>query len=127
MKREIAKLAAGNRTEAAESEIPKPLKHAQLPLSAGLRPTKEWQTDQRGQITKAEMPSLPPATTKQVTEGQPKQQPRDLTAFFDGHLSYIDTQETFVQRQLTIKDMKDYARRTYHSSFPADSITTVSN
>jgi hypothetical protein len=127
VKREIAKLTADNRTEAAEAEMPKPLKYAQLPLSAGLKPSKEWQTYQRSQITKAQMPSLALVSTERVAEEQPKRQPKGLTVLFDGHLSYIDTQGTFVQRQLTIKDMKDYVRRTYRSSLPADSITTVSN
>ena len=125
VKSEIAKLTTGDRPEAAQAEIPKPLKRAQLRLSAGLKPAKQRQTYQQSQITKAEMPSLPPAKTEYVVEERP--QPKDLTAFFEEHLSYANSQEMFVQRQLTIRDMKDYVKRTYRSSLPADLMTTVSN
>ena len=127
VKSEIAKLITSDRLEAAQAELPKPLKRARLPLSAGLKPAKERQTYQRSQITTAKMPSLPPAKTEHVVEELPKQQPKDLTPFFDGHLSYVNSQETFLQRQLTVGDMKDYVSRTYRGSLPAELMTTVSN
>jgi hypothetical protein len=126
-KTEIAKLTTGDRLAAAQTEMSKPLSRAQLPLSAGLKPVREWQTNQGSQITKAEIPSLPPAEAEHVVKERPKPQPKDLTAFFDGHLSYVNSQEMFVQRQLTISDMKDYVIRTYRSSVPSDLMTTVSN
>jgi len=126
-KTEIAKLTTGDRLAAAQTEMSKPLSRARLPLSAGLKPVREWQTNQGSQITKAEIPSLPPAETEHVVKERPKPQPKDLTAFFDGHLSYVNSQEMFVQRQLTISDMKDYVIRTYRSSVPSDLMTTVSN
>ena len=126
-KTEIAKLTTGDRLAAAQTEMSKPLSRARLPLSAGLKPVREWQTNQGSQITKAEIPSLPPAEAEHVVKERPKPQPKDLTAFFDGHLSYVNSQEMFVQRQLTISDMKDYVIRTYRSSVPSDLMTTVSN
>jgi hypothetical protein len=126
-KTEIAKLTTGDRLAAAQTEMSKPLSRARLPLSAGLKPVREWQTNQGSQITKAEIPSLPPAEAEHVVKERPKPQPKDLTAFFDGHLSYVNSQEMFVQRQLTISDMKDYVIRTYRSSLPSDLMTTVSN
>lgn len=127
VKGEIAKFTTDDRLEAAQAEIPKPLERAQLPLSAGQKPAKERLTYQQSQIPKAKMPSLLPAKTEHVVEERPKQQSKDLTAFLDGNLSSVNSQERFVQRQLTIRDMKDYVRRTYHVSFPADLMTTAFN
>ena len=127
VKTEVAKLTISDRLAAAQAEVSKPLMRAQSPLSAGFKPAKEQQTYPQTQITKVEMPSLPITKADHVVGGRPKQQPKDLTAFFDGHLSYVNSQEMFVQRQLTIRDMKDYVTRTYRNSLPSDLMKTVSN
>ena len=126
-KTDIAKLTTGDRLAAAQAEMSKPLMRAQLPLSAGFKPAKEQQTYPQTQITKVEMPSLPITKADHIVGERPKQQPKDLTAFFDGHLSYVNSQEMFVQRQLTIRDMEDYITRTYRNSLPSDLMKTVSN
>ena len=126
VKTEIAKLTS-DRLAAAQTEMSKRPKRAQLPLSAELKPAKEQQTYPQSQITKVEMPSLPITKADHVVGERPKQQLKDLTAFFDGHLSYVNSQEIFVQRQLTIRDMEDYVTRTYSNSLPSDLMKTVSN
>jgi hypothetical protein len=127
VKTEVAKLTTSDRLAAAQAEMSNPLMRVQLPPSAGFKPAKEQQTYPQSQIEKVEMPSLPITKADHVVGERPKQQPKDLTAFFDGHLSYVNSQAMFVQRQLTIRDMKDYVTRTYRNSLPSDAMKTVSN
>jgi hypothetical protein len=127
VKTEVAKLTTGDHLAAAQAEMSKPLMHAHSPLSTGFKPANEQQTYPQGQITKVEMPSLRITKADHVGGEPPNQQPKDLTAFFDGHLSYVNSQEMFVQRQLTIRDMEDYITRTYRNSLPSDLMKTVSN
>ena len=133
VKSEIAKFAADDRLEAAQAEIPKPLKLAQLPRSAGLKPTEERLTHQQRdlaanghlQIAQAEMPKV--QKQGNVAEEPPKQPLRDLTGFLNELSTSVNSGDVFVQRQLTNEDMKDYVQRSYRGSPPADLMTTTSN
>ena len=127
VKTEVAKLTSDDRLTAAQAEMSKPLKHAQLPLSAGLKPAREQQTYPQSQIAKVEISSLPVTKADHIVGEPPKQQQKDLAAFFDGRLSYVNSQEMFVQRQLTIRDMEDYITRTHLNSLPSNLMKTVSN
>jgi hypothetical protein len=124
VKSDIAKLASDDQLKAGQAEIPQPLRRAQLPPSVGIKPAKERLAYKQSRSPKAEVPSLPPP--ERVVEERPKQQPKDLTAFSEGHLISENSHE-MVQRQLTVRDMKDYVQRTYPSSLPADFMSTAFN
>jgi hypothetical protein len=106
VKSEIAKFAADDRPEAAQAEIPKPLKLAQ----PALKPTEERLTHQQRdlaakdhrQIAKAEIANVQKAVQHFAEENS------------------LNSKDVFVQRQLTIEDMKDYIGRNYRGSPPAE-------
>jgi hypothetical protein len=125
VKSDIAKLTTDDQLEAGQAEISQSLRRAQLPPSTRLNPAKERLAYKQSRSPKADVPSLPPP--ERVVEERPKQQPKDLTTFSEGHLISENSQEMFVQRQLTVRDMKDYVQRTYTSSVPADFMSTASN
>jgi hypothetical protein len=136
VKSEIAQFAADDRLEAAQAEIPKPLKLAQPPRSAGFKLAEERLTHQprdlaangHPQIAQAEMPKVQKQVEPvHVAEEPPKQPLRDLTGFLNGLSTSVNSGDVFVQRQLTNEDMKDYVQRSYRGSPPADLMTTTSN
>jgi hypothetical protein len=107
VKDEIAKFAADDRPEAAQAEIIKPLKLAQLPRSADFRPADERLTHRRDfaakdrhQIAQTEMPKARDAAPPEHFVEK----------------SNLDSTSVFVQRQLTIENLKDYVERTYGGS-----------
>jgi hypothetical protein len=112
VKGEIAKFATDDRPGVAHVEIPKSLKLAKLPRSAGLKPTEERLTHQQRdfaakdhrQIAQAEMPKVQNAV-----------QPAHFA-----EESSLNSTVVFVQRQLTIEDMKDYADKTYRGLPPVE-------
>jgi hypothetical protein len=125
----IAKFAADESPEAGQVETPKSLRLAQLPRSAGLKPTGGKPTHQQGdvaakdrdQISQIEIPKVwNPVDPKRVVEESPQQPIRDLAASINEPSGSSNWSHAFVQRQLTIEDMKDYAKRTYRGS-PLDS------
>jgi hypothetical protein len=132
-KTEIAKFAAA-RQEAARTEILKAVKLAQQ--SYRREPAKEHTTHQervsaskdRSKIAQAEMPKSPePVPIEHVVGKRSKQRLTDLTASLDRFSSSADSGILFVERRLTIEDLRDYAKRTYHPSQTADLIATASD
>jgi hypothetical protein len=117
VKSEIAKFSSDGRLEAAKAVAPQPNKLAKLPQSARPKPTEEQLTNRRTakdhiQIAQTETPTGPKRTTpEQVAQEPPKQQQREGTGFLDRLSSSVNSGNLFVQRQLTISDMKDYAHR----------------
>jgi hypothetical protein len=129
VKSEIAKFVANDQLEAVQAEIPKPLKVRQFPQLATLKPANERPTHRRKELAakeqlptaRTEVPKL--AEPEHFAEESPRQQPSDSTVFSNGLPSSINSQEVFIPRQLTIREMKDYVNRTYHGSPPPDLIT----
>ena len=117
VKSEIAKFSSDGRLEAAKAVAPQPNKLAKLPQSARLKPAEEQLTNRQTakdhiQIAQTETPTGPKRTTpEQVAQEPPKQQQREVTGFLDRLSSSVNSGNLFVQRQLTISDMKDYAHR----------------
>jgi hypothetical protein len=115
VKSEIAKFSSD--VEAAKAVAPQPNKLAQLPQSARLKPAEEQLTNRQTakdhmQIAQTEIPKGPKRNTpEQVAQEPPKQQQREVTVFLDRLSSSVNSGYLFVQRQLTISDMKDYAQR----------------
>ena len=72
------------------------------------------------------MPGPKRTKPEHVAEEPPKQRQGEVTALLDRLASSVNSGNLFVQRRLTIADMKDYAERTYHDSHIAESITTAS-
>ena len=117
VKSEIAKFSSDGQLEAAKVVAPQPNKPAKLPQSARLKPAEEHLTNRQTakdhmQIAQTETPTGPKRTTpEQVAQEPPKQQQREVTGFLDRLSSSVNSGNLFVQRQLTISDMKDYAHR----------------
>jgi hypothetical protein len=117
VKSEIAKFSSDGQLEAAKVVAPQPNKLAKLPQSARLKPAEEQLTNRQTakdhmQIAQTETPTGPKRTTpEQVAQEPPKQQQREVTRFLDRLSSSVNSGNLFVQRQLTISDMKDYAHR----------------
>ena len=117
VKSEIAKFSSDGQLEAAKVVAPQPNKPAKLPQSARLKPAEEQLTNRQTakdhlQIAQTETPTGPKRTTpEQVAQEPPKQQQREVTRFLDRLSSSVNSGNLFVQRQLTISDMKDYAHR----------------
>lgn len=103
VKTEIAKIAGNNELETVQAEMPKSSK-----------PTKPPKSPE-------------PPKVEAVIEEQPNQRPKDLTALLDELSNSVNSGDLFLQRRLTIDDMKDYARRTFHGSHTADLTTTASD
>jgi len=117
VKSEIAKFSSDGRLEAAKAAAPQPNKLAKLPQSARLKPTEEQLTNRQTakdhiQIAQTETPTGPKRIKpEQVAQEPPKQQQREVTGFLDRLSTSVNSGNLFVQRQLTISDMKDYAQR----------------
>jgi len=117
VKSEIAKFSSDGRLEAAKAAAPQPNKLAKLPQSARLKPTEEQLTNRQTakdhiQIAQTETPTGPKRVKpEQVAQEPPKQQQREVTGFLDRLSTSVNSGNLFVQRQLTISDMKDYAQR----------------
>lgn len=127
VKTEVAKLADEDRLGTAQAEMSKLVKLAQLQPDRPTHERRELATKDHLQIAQAEMPKLPkPANTEHVAQERPKQQQVDLLAFSALSRS-APSDEVSVQRRLTIRDMKDYVERTYHSSPTAKLVTATSN
>jgi hypothetical protein len=77
------------------------------------------------QIAQAEMPKVPkPSTLEHDADGPTKQQQRDLATFLDGLSGSVSSGDLSAQRQLSVGDMQDYAKRTYHRSTIAELLAT---
>ena len=135
VKSEIAKLNSDSRLETAKAAPSRPNQLAQLPRPAGPKPTEERLTSRQTvltakdhvQIAQTETPKVPKRTKPEhVADEPPKQRQAEVTALLDRLSSSVNSGNLFVQRRLTIADMKDYAERAYHGSHIAELITTAS-
>jgi hypothetical protein len=135
VKSEIAKLNSDGRLEAAKAAASQPDQLTQLPRSAGPTPTEARLTSRQTDLTaknhvQIAQTGMPKGTRRTkpepVAEESPKQRQAEVTALLDRLTSSVNSGNLFVQRRLTISDMKDYAERTYHGSDTAETITTAS-
>jgi hypothetical protein len=116
-KTEVAKLAAKDRQDAARTEIRKSVRLAQAGRSANL--ASEGQAIQRQRhsasnarvkVAQAETPNSPePVKVDHPADEQRKQRQTSSTAFVDAEGS-VSSGDLFFPRQLTIGDLKDYAK-----------------
>jgi len=133
VKSEIAKVHSDGRLETAKAAASQPNQLAQLPRSAGAKKATEERPASRQtvltpkdhvQIAQTETPKRP--KPEHVAEEPPKQRQGEVTALLDRLASSVNSGNLFVQRRLTIADMKDYAERAYPGSHIAEPITTAS-
>ena len=102
VKSEVARLSAEDGLSTAQAKMPK-----------SSHPTKP--------------PKVPESPKLEVVKAEPlEHQLRARTAFLDALSSSLNAGNLPVQRQLTIADMKDYAKRTYQSSHTANSTIAAS-
>jgi hypothetical protein len=82
----------------------------------------------RLKAAQAETPRFPQALKLEhvVDERRPQQLPAP-TEFIDKISSFVDSGDLFLQRQLTINDLKDYAKRTYHRAPTTDLMASASD
>jgi len=126
VKAEVTKFSDEDRLETAQAETAKPVR------LAGLRPDRmqhqqgEPAAKEHPQIGHAEMSKLPiPSKPEPIAPAaQPQLQQTEALAFAAVSNS-VQSGDLFVQRQLTLRDMKDYVERTYHRSAPAALVTAT--
>jgi len=134
VKTEVAKFVTKDRLETARAEIPRPVKVAQVPRSSKVASVEEAthrQSDStskdRSKIARAEAPkSLEPTKVEHVADERRTQQLIASTESIDKISSSVDAGDLFVQRQLTVGDLKDYAKRTYSRSRSTDLMASAS-
>jgi hypothetical protein len=133
VKDEVAKFAADNRLEIAKAAGSTANKLAQVAKPAKLKPGEgRLPSHQRNLATKthlqiaqqSKLPSRP--QLEQVAETRPKQQQAQLTEFVEKLSNSADSGNLSVERQLTISDLRNYAKRTYHGSADANLVTIAS-
>jgi len=131
VKGEIAKFAAADRLETAQAKTARPRRLAQLSVLARPASMEERATHERKDAkstglqttAQAEVPALPKRGKPEgVAEEPPKQQQRALTAFLDRLSGSVQSGNLFVERRLTVADMKDYAERAFHRTVTASSV-----
>jgi hypothetical protein len=135
VKTEVAKFVTKDRLETARAEIPRPVKVAQVPRSSKVASVEEAthrQSDStskdRSKIARAEAPkSLEPTKVEDVADERRTQQLIASTEFIDKISSFVDAGDLLVQRQLTVGDLKDYAKRTYSRSPATDLMASASD
>jgi hypothetical protein len=130
VKTEVAKFAAKDGLDTARAEMPRRVSVEHAPRSskvASLEQAIHRQGDStpedRLKAAQAETPTLPKVV---VDERRPQQLPAS-TEFIDKISSFVDSGDLFMQRQLTIKDLKDYAKRTYHRVPTTDLMASASD
>jgi hypothetical protein len=133
VKSEVAKFAADNRSEIAKAAGSTANKLAQVAKPARLKPGEgQLPSKQRNLATKthlqiaqqSKLPSRP--QLEQVAETRPKQHQAQLTEFVEKLSNSADSGNLSVERQLTISDLREYAKRTYHGSADVNLVTIAS-
>ena len=133
MKSEVAKFAADNRLEITKAAGPTANKLAQVAKPARLKPGEGRLPSQQknlaakdhlqiAQQSKLRSRPLP----ERVAEKRPKQQQAQLTEFVEKLSNSADSGNLSVERQLTISDLREYAKRTYHGSADVNLVTIAS-
>jgi hypothetical protein len=135
VKTEVAKFAAKDGLDTARAEMPRRVSVEQVPRSskvASLVQAVHRQGDsapkERLKAAQAETPKYPEAVKlEHVVDERRSQQLPASTEFVDKISSFADSGDLFVQRQLTINDLKDYAERTYHRAPTTDLMASASD
>ncbi len=121
-------MADEDHLQIAQAEMPKLPKPARVDHVAREQPghqQKDLATDQDLQIAQVEMPQF--AAPEHGVEEHSKRQLGDMTVFLDKLSTSVNSGDLLVQRQLTIEDLKDYAKRTYRDSATASLTTAAAN
>jgi hypothetical protein len=135
VKSEIAKFVARDRRETARAETPRRVGVAQVLRSSKVASVEKATHRQggstskdRSKIARAEAPkSLEPTKVEHVADERRTQQLIASTESIDKISSSVDAGDLFVQRQLTVGDLKDYAKRTYSRSPATDLMASASD
>jgi hypothetical protein len=133
VKSEIAKFVTRDLREAARAEARG--RAAQVPPSAKVASVDEATNRQsdttsndRKKIARADAPKSPePTKVEHVANEHRTQQLIAGTGFIDKISNSMISGDLFLQRQLTIGDLKDYANRTYNRPPSTDLVASASN
>jgi len=133
VKDEVAKFAADNRSEIAKaagstaSKLAQVAKPATLKPGEGRLPSKQRNLATKDHLQIAQQPKLRSRPQpEQIAETRPKQQQAQLTEFVEKLSNSADSGNLSVERQLTISDLRNYAKRTYHGSADGNLVTIAS-
>jgi hypothetical protein len=131
VKSEVAKFTADNRleiTKAAGStanKLARVAKPARLKPGEGRLPSQQKNLAAKDHLQIAQQSKLRSRPLpEQVAETRPKQQQAQSTEFVEKLSNSADSLS--VERQLTIWDLREYAKRTYHGSADANLVTIAS-
>ena len=140
VKTEVAKFVTKDRLETARAEIPRPVKVAQVPRSSKVASVEEAthrQSDStskdRSKIARADAPKSPEPTkvehvvVEHVADEHRTQRLVAGTGFIDKISSSVDSGDLLLQRQLTVGDLRDYAKRTYNRAPSTDLVASASS
>ena len=125
VKTEVAKFADEDRLETAQAQAARPVK------LAGLQPElrhlqRESGAKEHPQIRQAEVSNSPMSARLEAPGPAQLQLPQGDLLAFAAVTNSVQSGDLFVQRQLTLRDMKDYVERTYHRSTPTSLVTAAS-
>ena len=112
----------GPPSQIAQSELPKlPQPHAPQRLAQEPPAQEQSNLADHRQLAQSQQPNLPePAAPKQSARRRPQHEPIQWVAFLDSLSNSVDSGDLSVQRELTVADLMDYAKRTFGVSHPTD-------
>ncbi len=133
VKSEVAKFAADNRLEITKpagstaNKLAQVAKPARLKTGEGRLPSQQRNLAAKDHLRIAQQPKLRHRLQpEQVAETRPKQQQAQLTEFVEKLSNSANSGNLSVERQLTISDLREYAKRTYHGSANVNLLTIAS-
>ncbi len=131
VKTEIAKFVEKDRLEAARAETPRRGRVAEVPRPsklASVEEAKQRKSDSASKDRRVEVSkSLELTKVEHIADERRSQQLIASTDFIDKISSSVDSGDLFVQRQLTVGDLNDYAKRTYSRSSSTDLMVSASD
>ena len=138
VKSEIAKFVTKDLRETARAEAR--VRAAQVPRSAKVASVDEPTSQQsesnskdRSKIARADAPKSPEPTkvehvvVEHVADEHRTQRLIAGTGFIDKISSSVDSGDLLLQRQLTVGDLRDYAKRTYNRAPSTDLVASASS
>ena len=127
VKKEIAKLSAGNDLVTAQADIPKPPARPKPEPKAEPKPEPDVAKIAANDHLKTAQAETPHRATAPKPEAaadeRPKHQPKDMTAFLDTLSGSVNSGDLQTEPRLTRAEMMAYAKRTYRLSRTADNFS----